>query len=101
MGGGVGGVAVRSGASRFKLGRVLNLACLGRSDRPGGKAWVAWRRGLVAVHGRVRHGTDTRVCAREHQCHSRRSGRHGHVGVASPQHGAGWVRGDVLLWNWS
>jgi hypothetical protein len=54
---------------------------------------VAWRRVLGAMHGRVRHGTGVCVCvcAREHQCRSRWSRRHGHVGVASPLHDAGWV----------
>jgi hypothetical protein len=44
VGGAVSGETVRSGWSQVQFSRVCNRACLGRYDRPGGKAGVAWRR---------------------------------------------------------
>jgi hypothetical protein len=62
---------------------------------------ISWRRGLVAMHGWVRLDTGTCMGAREHWCHSQWSGQHGHAGVASPRHGAGWVQRGGVSWNWS
>jgi hypothetical protein len=70
--GGVGGGSVQSELARFQCGSDQNRACWGRLDRLGGRAWVARRRALDAVHGHVHHEANARVCARECEWRSRR-----------------------------
>jgi hypothetical protein len=66
------------------------LARLGWSDRPGGKAWVAWRHGLVAVHGHVHSGAGEVLGMREHGTRAARTGRLGGVGLPRSGQHARW-----------